>query len=122
MPLDGIDPATVDRLVLSLIVFTALAVLRAVFGWIVDRRTANVRLRYRAKKLATYPATTLGILLVGPVWFSGFGSVSTFLGLLTAGVQKALQNYLSGYPVEPSFPFFSSQFSRSQQLLGGYGG
>ncbi len=95
MPLDGIDPAMVDRLVLSLIVFTVLAFLRAVFGWIVDRRTANVRLRYRAKKLATYTATTLGILLVGPVWFSGFGSVSTFLGLLTAGVAIALKDMIA---------------------------
>ena len=95
MQLEGIDPATVDRLVLSLIVFTVLAVLRAVFGWIVDRRTANVRLRYRAKKLATYTATTLGILLVGPIWFSGFSNVSTFLGLLTAGVAIALKDMLA---------------------------
>ena len=93
--LEGIDPATVDRLVLSLIVLTGLAVLRGVFGWIVDRRTANVRLRYRSRKLATYTVTTLGILLVGPVWFSGFGSVSTFLGLLSAGVAIALKDMIA---------------------------
>jgi small-conductance mechanosensitive channel len=94
-PLKGIDPATLDRLVLSLIVLTTLAVLRTVFGWIVDKRTANVRLRYRAKKLATYTVTALGILLVGPVWFSGFGSLSTFLGLLSAGVAIALKDMIA---------------------------
>ena len=93
--LDGIDPATLDRLVLSLIVLTVLAVLRGVFGWIVDRRTEKVQLRYRAKKLATYTVTALGILLIGPVWFAGFGSVSTFLGLLSAGVAIALKDMIA---------------------------
>ncbi len=93
--LSGIDPATLDRLVLSLIVLVTLAILRGIFGWVVARRSPDVRLRYRAKKLATYTVTTLGVLLVGPIWFSGFGSVSTFLGLLTAGLAIALKDMIA---------------------------
>ena len=40
--LAGIDPATMDRIVLSLVVLTALAILRGVFGWVVARRSADV--------------------------------------------------------------------------------
>jgi small-conductance mechanosensitive channel len=90
-----IAPDVLDRIVLSLIVVTVLAVLRVIFTWVVDRRTENVRLRYRAKKLATYTVTTLAIFLVGSVWFSGFGSVSTFLGLLSAGLAIALKDMIA---------------------------
>jgi len=93
--LEGVDPVTVDRLVLSLIVLATLVILRGVFGWIVNRRTANVRTRYRAKKLAAYTVTALAILLIGPIWFSGFGSLSTFLGLLSAGVAIALKDMIA---------------------------
>jgi small-conductance mechanosensitive channel len=88
-------PETVDNLVLSLIVVASLALLRWIAGWIILKQTDDVRIRYRARKLATYTSTTLGIFLVGSIWFSGFGSLSTFLGLLSAGVAIALKDMIS---------------------------
>ena len=60
-----------DNLILSLIVLAGLGLLRWAARWIILRRTDDVRLRYRASKLATYTATTLGIFLLGSIWFSG---------------------------------------------------
>ncbi len=84
-----------DAIVLTLIVVSSLALLRWVLGWVIDRRTSDVRMRYRTKKLVTYTVTTLGIFLTGSIWFAGFQSLGTFLGLLTAGLAVALKDMIA---------------------------
>ncbi len=90
-----IAPATLDHLILSLIVLAALGVVRSVAGWLVVKNVTDLRLRYRANKLATYTVTILGVFLIGSIWFSGFRSISTFLGLLSAGLAIALKDMIS---------------------------
>ncbi len=80
---------------LSLIVVTALAILRGVAGWIILRQTDSIRVRYRARKLVTYTVTTLGFFLLASIWFTGFRNVSTFLGLLSAGLAIALKDMIA---------------------------
>ena len=90
-----IEPATIDGLVLSLIVVAFLVILRWIVGWVIFRNVKDVRVRYRAIKLATYAATTLGVFLIGAIWFAGFQSVGTFLGLLSAGIAIALRDMIA---------------------------
>jgi hypothetical protein len=66
---------------LSLLVVLSLAFLRWALGWLIFKRTEDVRIRYRANKIVTYTATTLGVFLLGSIWFTGFHNLSTFLGL-----------------------------------------
>ena len=84
-----------DSLVLSLIVVVGLAVLRWIVGWLIFKRTDDVRIRYRARKLATYASTSLAIFLLGSLWFRGFQNLSTFLGLLSAGLAIALKDIIA---------------------------
>ena len=89
------SPDMLDSILLSLIVVASLATLRWIASWIIFRQTENVRIRYRATKLATYTSTTLGIFLLSSIWLSGFRHLSTFLGLLTAGLAIALKDSIS---------------------------
>jgi len=72
-----------------LAIFLALrwAVLRALY-----RRFDDARLLYQWRKTVTYVTALLTFLVVGRIWFQGFGSISTFLGLLSAGLAIALQD------------------------------
>ena len=88
-------PEKIDTLVLSAIILATLFIVRSLLGWIINKRTKDVRMRYRFSKLTTYTVTTVAIFLLGSIWFSGFQNLSTFLGLLTAGLAIALKDLVA---------------------------
>jgi len=57
-------------------------------------RGREVQAQYRIRKLVSYTTWPLSFLVIGQIWFAGFESVSTYLGLLSAGVAIALQSPL----------------------------
>jgi small-conductance mechanosensitive channel len=59
---------------------------------IVLRRITDVKLRYQWKKIIQYTVGLVCFLIVGRIWFAGFKSVSTFLGLVSAGLTIALRD------------------------------
>ncbi|GAB4177217.1 MAG: mechanosensitive ion channel [Calditrichia bacterium] len=56
------------------------------------RKSEDPQFRYRWQKTSVYIAFVIGVLLVGRVWFVGISSITTFLGLITAGLAIALQD------------------------------
>lgn len=88
----ALDPSTTNKILASLIVIIILAVLRFIAIRIVYRQTDDIKNRYTWRKGITYIAVILGLLVVGRLWFSGFHSVVTYLGLLSAGVAIALKD------------------------------
>lgn len=56
------------------------------------RRIHDTKSLYQWRKTITYVTAILAILVIGSIWFQGFASVSTFLGLLSAGLAVALQD------------------------------
>ena len=87
----GLEVATQHRLLISLLIVVALVLIRIVVLHVVWRRTEDVAVRYRWQKSSSYIAFTIGLLFVGRVWFLGFHSLATFLGLVAAGLAIALQ-------------------------------
>jgi small-conductance mechanosensitive channel len=82
----------------SKIFYTILAI---VFFWLIRRLTLIVLLRgrdvqvqYRIRKTVAYITYPLAFLVIGRIWFTGFQAVSTYLGLLSAGLAIALQTPL----------------------------
>ncbi len=61
---------------------------------LVWRQTENLQVRYKWQKISGYAAFVLTVLLVGRVWFEGFHSAATYLGLLSAGLAIALKDPL----------------------------
>ncbi len=91
----GIDPSNQENLLLSLIAVVILAVLRWSVLRVVFRRTDDLRLHYRVRKVSAYVAVTLGLLIIGRIWFAGFREISTYLGLLSAGLAIALKDLVA---------------------------
>ena len=57
-------------------------------------RGRDVQVQYRTRKLVTYITWPFAFLVIGRIWFAGFQAVSTYLGLLSAGLAIALQSPL----------------------------
>jgi small-conductance mechanosensitive channel len=80
------------RLAATLAVIVVLVGVRYVVLRIVYRRVADTKALYQWRKTLTYVTYLLTLLAVGRIWIQGFESVSTFLGLLTAGLAIALRD------------------------------
>jgi len=57
-------------------------------------RGREVQAQYRIRKLVAYITWPFAFLVVGRIWFAGFEALSTYLGLLSAGLAIALQSPL----------------------------
>ena len=90
----SLDPDTTSKILVTLIVLLVIGILRFVALRIIYNRTEDVRVRYNWRKGITYVAVILGFLILGRVWFTGFQSLATYLGLLSAGIAIALKDPL----------------------------
>ncbi len=91
----GISLVVQEKILLSLLViflvwFVRRLVLRAVFA-----RLEDIRARYQWQKNSSYVAALLVLLVIGRVWFEGFQSIATYLGLLSAGLAIALKDLVA---------------------------
>lgn len=91
----GISPATQVKLFFSVLLVGVLAVLRWALLRLIYRRSEDVRLQYRARKLSAYVCVALGLLVVARIWFAGFREIGTYLGLLSAGLAIALKDLVA---------------------------
>lgn len=80
------------RTLATVAVILVFLLLRYVALRIVYRSTEDTRTLYQWRKTITYTTFLLAFLAVGRIWIRGFESVSTFLGLLSAGLAIALRD------------------------------
>jgi len=88
----GLSPEIQSMVLISIVTIFIILVLRRLILRIVFQRFEDVRIRYRWRKTSAYIAFLFAILILGRVWFEGFQSIATFLGLLLAGVAIALKD------------------------------
>jgi len=81
-----------QKVIATLALFTLFAAIRFVALRTLFRRVHDTKALYQWRKTITYVTALLAFLLVGGIWFQGFTSLSTFLGLLSAGLAVALQD------------------------------
>ena len=84
-----------QHLISTLIIILVIFLLRYLILWVVYRQMKDIRKRYSWRKVITYILTFLGIFLIGRIWFQGFQSAATFLGIFAAGIAIALQDLLA---------------------------
>ena len=88
----GLDPNLQSRLVRSI----ALILIVWAVWWVLIRfgirHIDDAAVRYRTRKAAGYVVTSLAFILIGRVWFQGVTPLTTYLGLLSAGLAVALQS------------------------------
>ena len=86
--------AMAGRVVLTLVFVGFLIVLRWLVMRAVRSRVENSSTLFRTKKWLAYAVTLVGILGLARIWFGGTGGVTTYLGILSAGIAIALANVL----------------------------
>lgn len=58
------------------------------------RTIKNIETYYRIKKLAGYIFVATSFILIGRIWFTGVQSLTTFLGLFSAGLAIAMKDLI----------------------------
>jgi len=93
----GFSPEIQTKIFASLMITLVLWILYSLIIKIVWRRTENVRTLYSWRKTSGYIVIVLGVFLIGRLWLSGFQSIATYLGLLSAGIAIALKDVVSNF-------------------------
>lgn len=82
------------RLVLTLLLFGALFIVRSVVLRTVRSRVEGGSGYFRTKKWVAYVATIIAVVGLVQIWFGGGGGLTTYLGILSAGIAIALASVL----------------------------
>ena len=90
----ALDAETTSKILITLVVVLGIGALRFLVLRVVYSKTDDVRIRYNWRKGITYVAAILGFLVLGRIWFAGFQSLATYLGLVSAGLAIALKDPL----------------------------
>lgn len=90
----GLGPSLQVQIFKSLIIIIVLAIAYRVVRKLLYRTIKDTKTYYRVKKVGGYVFIVLGFILVGRVWFMGIQSVTTFLGLFSAGVAIAMKDLI----------------------------
>lgn len=87
----GIDAEILKAIVSSILVLIVIVLLRRLTMRLVNRHyPEDVRARYHWRKTTAYIAFFFGVVIIGRIWFVGLQPLSTYLGLLSAGLAIAL--------------------------------
>ncbi len=90
----GISHRTVEQAVISFVVVAGLITLRwAILRWL-RPQLEDVESQYRATKLTNAAITVTALISLLFIWIDAFASLTTFLGLLSAGIAIALGDLL----------------------------
>jgi small-conductance mechanosensitive channel len=84
-----------QRVVFSILTILFLWVARKIILVVVGRNVQDHSALYHWSKYSAYFTALIGALLVGREWFEGMGDLTTFLGLLTAGLAIALKDLVA---------------------------
>jgi small-conductance mechanosensitive channel len=93
--LTRIEVITAGKLIASIAIIMALAIVRWLILGVVARRWEDIKIRYRWKKTSLYLAFIVSTILVGRLWLEGVGSLVTYFGLLSAGLAIALKELVA---------------------------
>ena len=90
----GLSPNLQIQIFKTLIIIIALAIGYRVIQKILYRTIKDRKTYYRVKKASGYLFIVFGFILVGRVWFMGIRSLTTFLGIFSAGVAIAMKDLI----------------------------
>jgi len=80
------------KVIVSALIVAVAWLIRAMIIHILWQHTEEVRVRYAWQKVTLYATTAAALLVIGLVWLPALGSLTTFLGLLSAGLAIALRD------------------------------
>ncbi len=86
--------ATQNKIVISAATILVLILVRRLVLLYVRRNFDDIQVQYHVRKISLYIAYFLAILIMSWVWFRGLRALTTYFGLLSAGLAIALRDPL----------------------------
>lgn len=83
------------KLFSSIVIILSLWLIRFVILKIAFKKITVLPIRYKWKKTSLYLSFLIGMLIVGRIWIEGLNSLTTFIGLFSAGLAIALKDLVS---------------------------
>jgi small-conductance mechanosensitive channel len=88
---------TGKKIIYSIIVFIIIYILKLLNTKLIVENIKDTKSKYYWNKTSNYILVLIGVLGVGRIWISGFQSISTFLGLFSAGLAIALREIIINF-------------------------
>jgi len=93
----GLSPELQGKIAGSLLIILLAYIIRSIARSIVTKRIKNTRSIYRWRKAINYITFIISAFVIGRIWFEGISALSTFLGLVSAGIAIALKEPLVNF-------------------------
>lgn len=90
----GIPVETQHKILESVFFIVIIIAIQRIIRRILVSKVEDLKVRYQWQKITLYLSVFLILLILSNVWFQTFGSVGTFLGLVSAGIAIALKDPL----------------------------
>ncbi|MEO8232173.1 MAG: mechanosensitive ion channel family protein [Ignavibacteriota bacterium] len=90
----GLSPELQYKIILSVIIIIVILVSQKLLKKLLIHKIEDLKVRYQWQKISLYLAVFLIIISLSNVWLELFGSMGTFLGLISAGIAIALKDPL----------------------------
>ena len=87
----GLSSVDEGRIVATVGAILVFLIARRVLLFLVYRRTSDVAVKYHWSKVSAYIVFGASVFIIGSIWLQGFRSISTYLGIVSAGLAIALQ-------------------------------
>lgn len=85
----------VEKLVSTFAAVLVLVLLRMFTSSVVCRKIEDDKRRYHVRRTVTSAYTVVIAVVIGAIWFKGLASLSTFLGLASAGLAVAMHDTIA---------------------------
>tara|TARA_R110002124_G_scaffold219424_1_gene385305 strand:+ start:12902 stop:13825 length:924 start_codon:yes stop_codon:yes gene_type:complete len=86
------SPVITGQILKTILVILVLWLIRSLTLRVVNKNIENKKTTYKWRKNLTYISAFLGTILITQIWFSALGNLSTYFGLLSAGLAIALKD------------------------------
>lgn len=90
----GLSPDLQYKIMVSIIIIIVILIIQRLIKKLLIHRIVDLKVRYQWQKISLYLAVFLIIIFLSNTWLELFGSMGTFLGLLSAGIAIALKDPL----------------------------
>ncbi|MCD4655100.1 mechanosensitive ion channel family protein, partial [bacterium] len=84
-----------NKILLSVMIMLALSLVKFLVGFLIKRRVTDVKKLYVCRQTNLYVYTLFLTLFVGRIWIEGIDSLTTILGLASAGVAIAMHDTIA---------------------------
>lgn len=93
----GLPAGLIGKGATTLALLILALLLRAIILRIIWKRTDNAKVRFIARKTASYTMTIVVAIVLFSIWLEGLSGLPTYLGLLSAGLAIALKDPLANF-------------------------